>query len=257
MISHYYYQVLRKTIIQFLDLFNDIQISRDDKYVEVPLKLGGKEKVWYWINERKDDQMLPMMSAYITSIDFASDRLVNTMQTVTKSSTPSAGSYSSFSNPTPYDIQFTLSIWTLHLRDADEILEQILPYFTPTIYMRVKISELDGTFDVPVTFQSCAPDISNEMPDEENRVVMWNLDFRVQTYMFRPVSDSGMIKKIITKFYTNDSTWAKRGTYKDGSTETTFTSGASGNEAESIYIEARHPWHDADGDVISVYERFD
>ena len=82
--TYYYYQSLRKTIIQFLDIFNDIRIARYESdgatvrgYLTVPLKFAPKTKAWYWINERKYDEILPIMSATMQSCEFATDRVVN------------------------------------------------------------------------------------------------------------------------------------------------------------------------------------
>ena len=265
--TYYYYQGLRKTIVQFLDIFNDINVIRYNsdgttfrKYIKVPLKFWGKEKTWHWIHQRKDDEMLPMMSTGMTGIEFAQDRMANKLHNIVTSTTPVDSNLQSFLNPVPYNLNFTLNIWTLHMSDADQIIEQILPYFAPHVMMRIYIPELDGTFEAKVVFQSCSPDITTDMPDEERRVIMWNMDFLVQTYLFKPVQDVDIIKKIITKLYASEDGWAYRGLYTDGSTETTFTSGASGAEAAAMYIESvpsAGEYYDEDGDPYYVYRLFD
>jgi len=244
--AYYYYHVIRKTLIQMLDLFNDIKVARYNsdgtvkKYVTVPLKLGGKQKIWYWIHERKDDQMLPIMSMVVTGINFAVDRQVNKLHKILKSADASAGLMSRFINPVPYDITTSLSIWSLWMSDADQILEQILPYFNPYVVMKIYIPEADATLDTKVVFNSCTPDFEFEMTDDSMRVIRWNLDFTIQSYIFQPVNtDRNLIKKIINKIYTNEDTWNDyRGLYIDGSTETVFTSGASGAESEALYIKS-------------------
>lgn len=51
--QYYFFKTLRKAIIQFLDMFNDMEIAKynDDgeitKYVKVPLKLASKQKFYY------------------------------------------------------------------------------------------------------------------------------------------------------------------------------------------------------------------
>lgn len=262
----YYYKSLRKTIIQFLDLFNDINVARYEedgstviKYVKVPLKFAGKEKIWHWWYDRKDDAMLPIMSATLVSVDYAMDRQVSRLTNLVKSVSPSAGGLEQFLNPIPYNLGFTLNIWSLYMSDADQILEQILPYFSPNVTIRINIPEVGGSFDVKVIFQSCTPDVTQEIGDDENRMILWNLDFLVHTYLFQPVKDPGLIKEIIMKLYATEESWAERGTYTDGTTETTFTSGASGHEAESMYIKATQidgSWYDDAGDPYSEYQIF-
>jgi len=247
----------------FLDIFNGIQVARYEadgatikKYVTVPIKFSPKEKIWHWINQRKDDEYLPMLSVMLSSVEFAPDRMGNKLHKVLQSRTPSAGSLARFINPIPYNLGFTLNIWTLHMVDADQILEQILPYFSPYVFTRINIPELDASFDIKVIFQSCTPDLTHDIPDEEWRIVRWTMDFQVQTYLFKPTEDEKLIKQIFTKYYMTEDSWANRGTYTDGSTETTFTSGASGWESHSTSEKALAPWYDEDAAVISVYETF-
>jgi len=208
------------------------------------------------VEQRKDDEMLPMISVMLSSIEFAPDRMGNKIHNVLHSKTPSAGIITRFANPVPYNLGFTLNIWSLHMVDADQIIEQILPYFAPYVMTKINIPELDSDFDVKVVFQSCSPDITHEITDEDWRVVRWTMDFMVQSYLFKPTTDEKLIQQTILKYYMTEDSWANRQTYSDGSTETTFTSGASGNEAYASTHTAYSPWYDADAAIVSAYETF-
>uniref|UniRef100_A0A6M3K7I9 Putative tail sheath stabilizer n=1 Tax=viral metagenome TaxID=1070528 RepID=A0A6M3K7I9_9ZZZZ len=251
--TFYYYKALRRTIIQLLDVFNDIQISRYDTNgvitdtFKVPLKFAPKMTAWTWLYEKKDDEMLPIMSMQLNSVEFSPDRLGNRLKRIITSRNIDDGTIEKFLNPIPYNFGFQLSIWSLHMVDVDQILEQILPYFAPYIIMRINITELDATFDVKVIFNGCSPDITNEYTDEERRVLMWNLDFMVHGYLFQPSSDSALIKKIITNYYTNEDS------FNDRSTESTFTSAASGESVSTIHTGLGY---DADSEILYSYERF-
>lgn len=253
--NYYYYKSLRKNIIQFLDIFNNIEIGRYDSNGNitdtfiVPLRFAPKQKMWYWIYENKEDEMLPMMSAEITSIEYAPDRQGNRLRSIIKSRDVSAGNLEKFLNPVPYNIGFQLNIWSKFMIDVDQILEQILPYFSPHVFMRVNISQLDASFDVKVLLNSASPDLNSEYQDEDRRIVLWSLDFTIQTYIFKPISSSGLIEKIITKIYTDKDSWDDH-----RFTETMFTSGASGAESVAMYHKALG--YDDDGDILYEYERF-
>ena len=205
----------------------------------MPLKFGLKEKVWYWLHERKDDEILPMISVVLSSVDYASERQGSKMRSVIKSTTHSSGELSRFLNPIPYNLGFTMTIWSLHMVDVDQILEQILPYFTPTIFIRINIPELDATLDLKVLFNGCSPDVSMEMADEDVRVIKWNLDFMVQSYLFQPLNTTGIITKVIQKLYGDEHSWGSR------FTETVFTSGG-GEEMAALYTKAVPPYFDED-----------
>lgn len=254
--TYYYYKSLRKQIIQFLDIFNDIRIARYESdgstirsYLTIPLKLAPKQKVWYWIHERKDDEVLPIMSAMMQTCDYAADRQVNKSAQVVKTTTVSQKTVSRFLNPVPYNFGFQLSIWALYMVDIDQILEQILPYFNPYTMTKINIPELDATMDIKVVFQSCAPDNTFEMPDEERRKLLWNLDFQVQGYLFQPVTDSGIVQEIITNLYLDADRFNAR------STETLFTTGAPVSGAvETLWQKGED--YDAEGEILYQYEIF-
>ena len=251
--TYFYYKALRRTIIQFLDAFNDIKVIRYlqdgttiDKYIEVPVKLAGKEKTWYWLNERKDDQVLPMITAWITTMDFATDRKVNSLANVCSVSTPSAGDMTSYLHPVPYNLTFTMNIWSLHMSDTDQILEQIFPYFDPYIFIKVKIPELNSSFEVKVIFQSCTPEIITEIPDEDYRIINYTLDFQIQTYMFKPIETKKIIKKIATQYYLNEDR------FNAGLGSGTLSAGPSGGFQGLLTAQG----YDDDGNILSSYEEF-
>lgn len=253
--GYYYYEVIRKLIIQFLDAFNDIQVKRLEpdsstvrELVHVPIKLAVKEKFWYWLQERKDDEVLPMITVWLTTIDYASDRQVNSFFDLCYTSDSESGSYGSFPHPVPYNFTFTMNIWSLYLSDIDQILEQILPFFAPHIFIRVRLDELDIEYDVKVIFSSCTPEVSLEMADEEYRVVNYSLDFVAQAWLFKPAAlNDDLIKCIYTSYYPTVEGLARALT----DTTSTFSSGASGGEQTSLCC-----YEDPDSQIICDYEVF-
>ena len=260
--QYYYLKGLRRTIIQFLDTLNDIQVARYNRdksfsrYWKVPIKFGPKKKTWYWLNEksiedRKYDEMLPMIAVTMNSLEFAADRMNNKLYKVS-TRTPSAGTVARFDNPVPYNILLSANIWALNMTDADQIIEQILADYAPYIVMRVGIEELDLVMDIKVVFQGLSPDVTFDMGDDDNRMIKYTLDFMLQGYLYKPVSDTKLIHKIIRKYYVDEDAWAD---YKF--TETTFTSGASGHEAIAALHKGVSPWYDNAGDKVYEYYVFD
>ena len=243
--SYYYYNAIRKTIIQFLDVFKNVKIARHDAngvvsgYIKVPLKFGLKEKWWLWLNERKNDEMLPMMSVVMDGMEYDAARQTSKVRNVVKTRNEGDATMSRFLNPIPYNFNFTLTLWSLHMVDVDQILEQILPYFTPNIFVRINIPELDSSLDLKVILNSCSPESTNEMSDEEIRVLKWSLTFTVYGYLFQPLQSTGIIKKVIQKLYGDDHSWGHR------FTESEFTSG-SGYEMAALFTKAISPYFNED-----------
>lgn len=251
--TYYYYKAFRKTIIQFMDVFNDIKVARYApdgttvlKYIDVPVKLAVKEKAWYWLNERKDDQMLPMINGWISSIDYATERKVNSNTTITNTTDTDNLTVSRYLLPVPYNLTFTLNIWSLHMSDIDQILEQLLPWFDPFIFIKMNIPELGCSYDIKVMFQSCTPEVSLEMADEDYRVINYTLDFLVETYLFKPISNSGIIEKIVASYYTNEDVFESR-----SFSSSTVSAAPSGGIRQLII-----GWKDEDGNTLSKLEEF-
>jgi hypothetical protein len=69
------------------------ELSIDGLLYRSTIKHSVKEKVYYWLNERKDDEMLPMITAYISAIDYAVDRKVNSFHAFTADCSDVDGMY--------------------------------------------------------------------------------------------------------------------------------------------------------------------
>jgi hypothetical protein len=105
--------------------------------------------------------------------------------------------------PTPYDFNFTLHVLTDNMDYFAQIMENILPYFNPKLFLRVReFSFLNIERDLPVSMNGVNPQfISLEMDDMSKREVNATIDFTVEAYMFRPFDSSGIIKSIDNKFF--------------------------------------------------------
>lgn len=262
--SYYYYRVLRKTIIQFMDLFNDIKIARFDppndfsstrKTITVPVVFAPKEKVAHWIKTRKDTEYIPIVSINVEILDYAEERKGNAFHNIVKSKSLDLGTISRFLAPTPFNITFTVRLWTLYMLDVDQILEQILPYFNPYVFIKINIPELDATMDVKVLFDTCAPETTLDLADDEYRVIKWSMTFRAMGYLFRKLTadEYVLIKKIMANMYTDEDR------FEDMiGTESTYTSGASASESLYMRVDptSAGDYYDEDEQILYAYEIF-
>jgi hypothetical protein len=216
---------MRKTIVQFLDMFNDIVIARHNqdtgeiiKYIKVPLRFAPKTKQWYWTEyqnaEERSDWVLPMMGVELEQVEYAKDRQVNRNHQITVSS--DGDSVKRFYNPVPYDFTFRVQIAAQYMVDITQIVEQIFPFFTPEAYIRITLPDLniegldDGTdggvdkLDLRVVYESSSKDTPVELDEANFRVLLWNLTFKVQGYLFSPVTSSAPIHNVITNYYVDE-----------------------------------------------------
>jgi len=240
----------------FLELFNSIQIGRYKqdgtllKTFTVPVRFSPKSKAYLYVKENsRNEEMLPMISVDLQSIDFDSTRMGNRHESVLVSKGDTSNLTSTYyKNAVPYNLTFNARIWTLNMVDVDQIYEQILPYFAPYVFMRVNIPEVDTTVEVKVVLQNCSPEMSEDVAEEEARVIRWSTTFVAQTWLFKPITNVDIIKQIFINYYTDDTEFVDR------SLTSTFTSGASGSSVESQAFTGIG--FDSDAAIIYEYERF-
>jgi len=143
-----YHEIIKRTIIAFGTLFNNIQIRHQDgadndiSLIKVPIAYGPIQKFLSRLDEKPDPRnrvaiTLPRMSFEMTGIQYDASRKVSTIQTfqANKSGTGPVQVYM----PAPYNIGIQLSIITKYQDDMLQIIEQILPYFQPQLNVTVDL----------------------------------------------------------------------------------------------------------------------
>lgn len=220
MISNYFYhEILRKTIIAFGTLFNDIEIKHKEKsggtysIIKVPIAYGPTQKFLARLeqspNLKKEIAItLPRMSFEMTGISYDVTRKVSTLQTF-KSVNKDTGNIVKNYMPVPYNVGFRLSILSKLNEDALQIVEQILPYFQPQFTLTVDlVEELGEKRDIPMVLNAINMDDQYEGDFTTRRALIYTLQFSVKTYIFGPIADStdGLIKKVQVDYYSSTDT---------------------------------------------------
>ena len=99
--------------------------------------------------------------------------------------------------PIPYNYQFSLSIYVRNTEDGTQILEQILPFFTPDFNVTVDfIPEMDQKYNVPIILDSVTSTVEYEgaMNEGSTRLILWDLAFTAKGYIWPPVHSGKYIK---------------------------------------------------------------
>lgn len=211
--SQYYHGTIRKYVIAFGNLFNDIYVQRLNSSGEriqtlaVPLAYGPKEK---WLVRLTQDPnldqnvgiTLPRMGFEIQSMTYAPTRkLSSTLKNVRLKSTDFDRVDTQYV-PVPYDITMLLSIFVKNADDGAQIIEQIIPYFRPEFVTNVRlIPEMNVVVDTPVVLQDLSIEDTYEGDFETRRALIYNLNFSIKAYFYGPVSHSGIIKRAIADIH--------------------------------------------------------
>ena len=214
--SYFYHEILRKTIISFGTLFNNIQIKHKDKsggdfsIITVPIAYGPIQKFLARIeqspNVRKEVAItLPRMSFEMTGISYDPSRKSSTMQTF-KSLDKDNNEMTKVFMPVPYNVSFRLSIMSKLNEDALQVIEQILPYFQPHFNLTVDlVSSIGEKRDIPMILNNISMDDQYEGDFTSRRVLIYSLDFTAKTYLFGPVGspNEALIKQVQVDYYTD------------------------------------------------------
>lgn len=209
--SHYYHGAIRKYIIMFGSMFNDIDIVRVDKNgkrtqtIRVPIAYGPKEKFLARLNQdpsldRQVATQLPRLSFEITDMSYSPTRTLNKLQRNTSSGATNNLLTSQFT-PVPYDISISLSAMFANNEDAVQVVEQILPYFRPEFTHSMKlVSETDQYYDIPTVLQGMTIEDTYEADFQTRRAIIYNFNFLIKGYIFGPTSNKGTIKRTVVDF---------------------------------------------------------
>ena len=262
---------LRKYVIVFGTLFNDLIVQRKDsagniiQNIKVPLAYGPREKALARLEQdpdlnRKVAITLPRMSFEMTSYNYAPERKLNKIhRNVAALSDDKKKLYAAYT-PVPYDIGFELNLMTKAAEDATILIEQILPFFTPewSVTMNL-IPEMGWKQDIPIVLNNVSVSDTYEADFETRRALIWNLGFRMKAYMHGPIRQSGAIREANVGFtgqfangaYANTRSTAvkvKPGLLANGSPTTNAAASVSANSINST---------DSYGHIIDFEDYFD
>ena len=217
--TYYYHEIMRKTIVAFGTLFNQINIRHDDASgntysdLKVPLAYGPSQKFLARLEQQEDlnkpvQITLPRMSFEMNNIQYDSTRKTGITQTF-KAVNENTSAIKKVFMPVPYNIGFELNILSKLNDDALQIVEQILPYFQPSFNVTIDlISSIGEKRDVPIVLDSISFQDDYEGDFSTRRALIYTLRFTAKTYLFGPVADSseGLIKKVQVDYYTDTNT---------------------------------------------------
>ena len=220
MFEYFYNEILRRTVIAFGSLFNDISIKHTNNsnqtvsVIKVPLAYGPTQKFLARLNQspnlNKPVQItLPRMSFEFTGLTYDASRKSTTTQYFTAKSVADGTETKKAYLPVPYNMQFELSIMCKLNDDALQIVEQILPYFQPAYTMTVDLVEtINEKRDIPVVLENITMQDDYEGDFTTRRVLIYTLRFTAKTYIFGPVSSAtkDIIKKATIGYVAGDLT---------------------------------------------------
>lgn len=200
----------------FGNMFNNITLLRmssdgatEVQRIKVPCEHAPKDKYVVRLNNDPDFQrqvqsILPRMSYEMVDMAYDPTRRQNMLLKQVRGKS-SSGVSSQFTGA-PYNIGVELSVLTKTIDDGDQIVGQILPYFSPDYTVTMSpVAELPFLKDFAIILDSVNRDITYEGNWESTRTVLWTLKFTIKAYFFGPVFDAKIIKKSIVNIFNDPS----------------------------------------------------
>ena len=196
--KYFYNESMRRMTVAFGQLFNKIQVKRTDssgnvvQTLAVPLAYAPKEKFLTRLDqqpnleEREFSITLPRMSFEISGIQYDGARKLTRIQKYKTVKTDKEGKVMNYNyTPVPYNISYTLNIFTATAVSGLQIVEQILPFFQPDYTVTViAVPELDIKRDVPIILNDVNYEDSYSCDYTTRRAVIYTLNFTAKYYLF-------------------------------------------------------------------------
>ena len=221
--EHFYHATTKRIVSVFGTLFNNITIGRHSgnkisNIQRVPISYGPRQKFTSRMNRDLDDNKvaikLPRMSFEITSIEYDTSTKLNKLNTtLTSGSNNSPRTRNKMFQSVPYTLGMQLNILARNQEDALQILEQILPTFTPEYTVTIKDIEGPGSkTDVPFILNSTSFSDDYEGDYQGRRTLVYTLDFTIRARYAPSTSVTSIIKKVETELadFTNVATSSAR-----------------------------------------------
>ena len=148
-------------------------------------------------NERQIALKLPRMSFEIVALQHDPARQMPRNNTCIKAPSTYNGKATQLYSPVPYNIYFQLNVYGKSQDDVLQIIEQIVPYFTPTYTVTVKpLDQFDVKEDTPIALTGLTFSDDFEGSIEQRRSIIYTLDFEMKMNMWAN-NNTATSKKII------------------------------------------------------------
>ena len=212
----FYHEHIRKAIIAFGMIFNNIRISRDNSAGElvqtmrVPLAYSTKQKFLSRIALIPDAEsrgevaiVLPRMGFEIQQLTYDPSRKVSPIQrNKAVGEGDDLNTVRSTYVSTPYNMSVALYIFAKNQEDGLRIVEQVLPFFNPDFNITVnELPELAIKRDIKITLDNIDYDDTYEGSFADRQSIIWTLNFTMRLNFYGPVTNSSIIKESIAKLY--------------------------------------------------------
>lgn len=217
-LSYFNHRITLKSIVAFMDKLSSVVVQRYDdtgavrRMVKVPIQFGNKEKFIQITKNRnlktdlneqdgqaEMERFLPRMGVEITAITYDSPRHVGKTNRIISQGTPTEAS--AIFNPLPWNLEIELTVIAKTMDDGFQIIEQIIPLFSPSLSIDIEFIPGFEPESVPIVLTGVTPQNTDEMDSSDVRIITWVLNFTMKSNYHLPVAPKKIITKITENFH--------------------------------------------------------
>ena len=203
----FYHGTTKKAIIAFGNMFSNIWLERSDQAgnplqrIKVPVTYGPKEKFLAREIQQPDidaqpvEMILPRLAFEITGFERDAARQMNSMQ---RRRTTVNGQVNTSYQPVPYNLNVNLYAIAKTQDDALQMVEQIIPWFTPSYTLTINaIPEMNLTDELAITLEGVTHEDNYDELYKARREIVWTFSFVLTLNYFGPVdTNHPVIKRV-------------------------------------------------------------
>lgn len=213
--QHFYHSHIRKAIIAFGTIFNQLTVERKNasgqvaQSLRVPLAYSPKQKFLARVAAVPTNDpasvaiTLPRIGFEITGLQYNPEKKLAILQkniAVGVDDDPNKVRMQYVS--TPYDMTISLFIVSKNQEDGLQIIEQILPFFNPDFNVTITdIPEMGIKRDLQIVLNNITYEDNYEGDFNQRQSVIWNLTFTLGLNFYGPVDQQGYIKTAVANTY--------------------------------------------------------
>jgi len=220
----------RRVLVSFLDFLSRFTIEKyqynqttgefeSRKFVRVPIQYASKEE-WLQVldsttgrrqfnpalmNPIESEWILPRLSANIVNMTYDSNRKVSSLNRVPDIGRNPDSTMKNYYMPVPYSLDLDVYAVAKSMDDILQITEQMVPFFSPSMSMDVKLFPDAPAESIPVVLQSTVPDYPDEIGSEDEiRLYQMTFGFQIRMNYYLPRRIDPTVKSVVVDYELED-----------------------------------------------------
>lgn len=203
MFGYYYNKNLRKLVVGFGALFDNIQVAHTDPTtgnpfnIRVPIHYAPQEKFIQRLLQPSSitdgtriEFQLPVISFIMNSISPDPSRRISRFASNINNSSGGncQGAGNQIKSQIPVNVSFNLFVYTRHTDDMLQIVEQIMPFFVPDHIIKLDMNEVQQDVQIPIIMASSNMTEKYDGDLMTRRICMATFQFVAKSWIFGEVT---------------------------------------------------------------------